>query len=238
MPNLTINSKFNGPPNSGNGGYCCGTFAATLGSSHETPIEVTLKSPPPLDEPLQAKPTATGIEIFHGEVPVAAVKTGQLKIDYPAPPTLEEAIEASKHYVGFGDHPFPSCFVCGPARHTGDGLCIYPGPTADRSQVAAPWQPYQELADDNGMVRPEYIWSALDCPSYFGTFIEHDRIVALLGRMTLQILSKNIPADQPYIVTAWPGEHDGRKRYGGSALFSLEGECLALSRGTWILLNQ
>lgn len=237
MPEVTINSKFNGPPNSGNGGYCCGTFAATLGSSHDTPIEVTLKSPPPLDQPLQAKPTDTGMEIFHGETPVAQVKPGQLNIKYPTSPSLEESIEASKNYSGFDEHSFPTCFVCGPARTPGDGLCIYPGPTADRSQVATPWQPYQQLADQSGMVRPEFIWAALDCPSYFGTFIDHDNATALLGRLTLQIFSSNIPADQPYIVTAWPLEHDGRKRYGGAALFSVQGECLALSHGTWILLK-
>jgi len=236
MTSLTINKKFNGPPTTGNGGYCCGTFAATLGNSHDTPIEVTLKSPPPLDQPLQSKPTDVGIEIWDNETPVAIVKPGQLDIEYPKPPTLEQSIEASKHYSGYDHHVFPTCFVCGTARSPSDGLCIYPGPTPDRSQVAGPWQPYPELADENGMVRPEFIWAALDCPSYFGTFINHDNAKALLGRMTLQILSSNIPADQPYIVTAWPGEHDGRKRYGGSALFSLDGECLALSHGTWILL--
>ena len=237
MSELIIDSKFNGPPNSGNGGYCCGIFAAALKASPGTPIEVTLKSPPPLDQPLQIKTTDTGIEILDGEISVGLAKPGQLNKQYPAPPTFAESQKASTHYTGFGEHPYPTCFVCGPDRNHGDGLCIYPGATADRSQVAAPWQPYPQLADNNAMVRPEFIWAALDCPSYFGTFINHENAYALLGRLTLQIFSPEIPADQPYIVTAWPLEHDGRKRYGGSALFSLQGECLALSHGTWILLK-
>ena len=36
------------------------------------------------------------------------------------------------------------------------------------------------------------------------------------------------------IVAAWPLGEDGRKLYAGTALFSTEGELLALARQTWI----
>jgi hypothetical protein len=45
---LLIAGRFNGPPNSGNGGYCCGLLANYLGGS----ATVRLSNPPPLDTPL------------------------------------------------------------------------------------------------------------------------------------------------------------------------------------------
>jgi len=44
---VTIDRRFRGPSDSGNGGYVCGVVAALVGG----PAEVTLRSPPPLDRP-------------------------------------------------------------------------------------------------------------------------------------------------------------------------------------------
>ena len=45
MPTLTIARRFNGPPESGNGGYVCGAFAFAAGID----LRVRLLAPPPLE---------------------------------------------------------------------------------------------------------------------------------------------------------------------------------------------
>jgi len=42
---MIVNSRFNGPPNSGNGGYVGGLMAKEIGGI----VQVTLHKPPPLD---------------------------------------------------------------------------------------------------------------------------------------------------------------------------------------------
>ena len=238
MTEIRIDSQFNGPPGSGNGGYCNGLFAAALELDPGEAAEVTLLSPPPLNQPLTTRAADNGVDIFCGEVAVARARPAQLDLTHPAPPSLSAATDASKSYSGFEQHPFPGCFVCGTARTAGDGLRIYPGPVADHSMVCAPWQPFAGLADERGMIRHEFVWSALDCPSYFGAFIEQPNLPALLGRQRLQIFQQELPVDLDYIVSAWPMGSEGRKRYGGSGLFDSAGKCLALAVGTWIVLQQ
>ena len=48
MTRIIIKSRFNGPPDSGNGGYVCGI----VGSAIEGPSIVTLRKPPPLEREL------------------------------------------------------------------------------------------------------------------------------------------------------------------------------------------
>ena len=45
---LTIARRFNGPPDSGNGGYSCGAFAVATRQD----LRVRLRAPPPLDVPM------------------------------------------------------------------------------------------------------------------------------------------------------------------------------------------
>jgi hypothetical protein len=49
MPSIAINRRFRGPPTSANGGYVCGLVANVIGGSGE----VTVRAPPPLDQPLE-----------------------------------------------------------------------------------------------------------------------------------------------------------------------------------------
>lgn len=47
---ITIADRFRGPPKSENGGYVAGLAASLLNT--DSPVEVTLRSPIPLDSPL------------------------------------------------------------------------------------------------------------------------------------------------------------------------------------------
>lgn len=237
MQTLTIAKKYNGPDDSGNGGYCAGLFAQALDHNSQQAIEVTLRHPPPLDKPLTIASAQQGIHCLDGDTLIAEIKHSELNIEIPSPISLSEAIEASKNYTGFVSHPFPHCYVCGPERAEHDGLRIFAGPSKQHAIAACPWQPFLALANDAGNIAVEHIWAALDCPSYFGATINTPQATAFLGRFKLQIYNHTIPTDQRYIICAWPNGIDGRKLFAGVGLFDLQGNCLAAANATWITLK-
>jgi len=215
---MIIPPRYNGPPNSANGGYACGLMSEALGGG----FEVTLLRPPPLGVDLDL----VGHELRQGDVLIAEARRSPpfALDDVPAPVSLEEAEEASRHYPGFQHHAYPTCFSCGPERD--DGLRIFPGPVVGREGlVAAPWTPEE--------VRPEIIWAALDCPS--GWAVDHfQREGVMLGRMAAGI--RELPTvGERHVVVGWPVGEEGRKRHAGSALYSPAGDVLALARSTWIV---
>ncbi len=101
-----------------------------------------------------------------GEVIVADARPVPLELDPPAPVALSDAQTASLR-SGFARHPFPMCFGCGPEREPGDGLRLFPGSVTGRNVIACPWRPNAALANENGLVRTEFVWAALDCPTAF-----------------------------------------------------------------------
>jgi hypothetical protein len=231
MP-VVIARRFHGPPDSGNGGYVCGLVAAAVADAGDG-AEVTLRSPPPLETPLELATTAGGAVLRAGDAVIAEARAAPLAIDVVAPVSLDDATAAAGNFPGFAWHPFPSCFVCGPARAEGDGLRIFPGPVADRGIAAAPWTPHASLGDA-GAVRPEHVWAALDCPSYFGMqAVSPARVTALLGRLAARI--HRLPrVGEPCVAAGWLLGRDGRKIHAATAIFTADGELLGASRATWI----
>ena len=113
---------------------------------------------------------------------------------------------------------------------------IFPGALHDQAhRVAATWIPDETVTGDDGLVRPEFLWAALDCPGYFAA--EDKAGLALLGRMSA-VLHRSVPAGEPLIVTGWPIESEGRKHSVGSALHDSHGELVAAAKATWITLNE
>ena len=214
---MIIPPRYNGPPDSANGGYACGLVSEALGGG----FEVTLRRPAPLGVDLDL----VGNELKQGEVVIAEARRAHIDVDdAPAPVSLEEAEQASKLYTGFLHHAYPTCYSCGPERE--DGLRIFPGPVEGREGVvAAPWTPAE--------VRPEIIWAALDCPSGWAVD-DFQREGVLLGRMATVI--RALPQlGVPHVVTGWRLGEEGRKLYAGSALHTAAGELLAAARSTWIV---
>jgi len=148
--------------------------------------------------------------------------------------SLAQAEQAAERYPLFQGHPFPTCFTCGPDRAAGDGLRIFPGPVSGSDLWAAPWTPDPSVADQDGLVVPEVVWAALDCPG--GLAVTGDS-VAVLGRMAAQVLARP-RAGTPYCLVAWrDGPPDGRKRPAGSALLDGQGRVLAVARAVWVTLS-
>jgi len=232
MTEVTISPRFNGPADSGNGGYCCGVLASFLDGASR----VRLHSPPPLDTPMrviQSQPDRA--ELLSGEILVGTAETCQFQLDTPPAPTLEQAERASGHFVWEHDHCYPSCFVCGPNRRNRGGLGLAPGSVDGAELVACSWQPADEFMDEKGIVLPEIVWSALDCPGFFGAVGDSPRPM-LLGELMAEIFVP-VPGKETLIVYGWPLGSEGRKHYGAVAIATRSGEVLASSRTTWILMN-
>ena len=226
---LTIAARFRGPPASGNGGYVCGAFAVAAG----TGLRVRLLSPPPLDTPLALKPDPQGgaWQLCDGERVVATgVAVDRLELETPNAPPYVQAVWASQHYVGFRQHEFPECFVCGPHRRRGDGLRIFPG-MLDSGIVAAPWLPAESLDGGDGKVEVEFHWAALDCPGYFA--ITPGRRMLLLGEMHAHV-DRRVHVGESCTVIGWKIGAEGRRHYAGTAIFDQDGELCARARATWV----
>lgn len=226
---VIIEQRFNGPPNSGNGGYVCGVLARYLDGT----AAVRLKVPPPLDTELRIGRVGDGAVLRDGETVVAEAQPGRVDLAAPSPPTYAEAEAAAEKYRGFEEHGFATCFVCGPERAPGDGLRIFVGDVSEKNIVASPWTPDVSLADDAGRIKSEFIWAALDCPGAF-TFPQVAGM-SVLGELAVAIEGA-VCAGEPHVVTAWFIGKEGRKRYAGSALYTADGKRLAIAKATWIAL--
>lgn len=233
---VTIERRFRGPEESGNGGYACGVLARFV---DPLAAEVTLRLPPPLDRPLEVEAVGDErMEMQDGDAVIAeAGSSGELDLDIPAPLGVEEAAAAREESPMRHEHPFPHCFVCGPDRGPGDGLRVTCGPTGDRQLVAAPWTVDGSLPAEDGAVVPEIVWSVLDCPGGISTMLMPDVGVSVLGRLAAH-LHAPIEAGTTCVAMGWPIDRDGRKLQAGSAIFGEGGELLAEARATWIELKR
>lgn len=236
MARLEIPSRFNGPPDAGQGGYCCGAIAELLGES----AVVELRAPAPLETPMTVVDSGDGLEVHDGPTLVArALPSPPAELVPPTTVTADEAVRAAERYRGLVQHAFPTCFVCGPDR--ADGLGVFPGPVEGPDVVAAPWTPPAWLAGDDGAVAPTFVWSVLDCPSAFGFTEWAERTgrtptVAVLARMRIR-QDAAVPVGEPLVVLGWGQSADGRKQHAGSAIQTADGEVLAVADTLWIELR-
>lgn len=234
MPQIFIPQRFNGPPDTGNGGYVAGLIAAELRKSGVNgPVEVSLRAPPPLETPLDLHFVEGACECRHADSVVVTAKPAGALPGIPAPPSFEIAAKGRDHFPPVEDHAFPGCFVCGPAR-TQDGLCIFTGRPHGFDGVTDVWTPDADYADEVGLVREEVLWAALDCPGAFAVGFRERPMV--LGRIKGQV-TRRPEAGTPLIVAAWHLYDDGRKHGAASALFTADGELLAQTEQLWIELK-
>lgn len=226
MATITIERRFCGPPDSGNGGFVSGALAAFV----DGVAEVRLLAPPPLDLPLEVRPLADATELHGPSGPVARAVATTLDIDPPSPRSFAQASEDAQFFVSPEQHLIPGCFTCGSTRKDGDGLRIFAGSASDGGLVSAPWIPHASLAPASGRVPDAVVWAALDCPGYFA---HPGNRPALLGTMAAEVREPVLVGRRYVVVGAALGE-DGRKRHSSTALFDEDGRVCAISRQVWI----
>jgi hypothetical protein len=228
---VTIPARFNGPLESGNGGYSAGALASFLGGA----VEVTLRRPVPLDTALRVSREGDDkVLAFDGEDLVAEARpVPDFELDVPAPVGVEAARAATAGYRGKVDGPFSDCFVCSRTRE--DTMGVHAGPVEGRDLVATPWTPPRWADDGSGAVRPEIVWAVLDCPAYFAAYMHHPEPLppGVLARFTAR-LDAPVPVGEEHVVISWPLEADGRKHHAGVAIVSAGGEVLARAQALLI----
>ncbi len=148
-------------------------------------------------------------------------------------PSFEAAKDASEHPRPFGAGEQSVCFVCGRNRAEGEGLRIFCGQLDDGETAATVWTPHETFGGEDGPVRPEILWSALDCPGGF-SLPDVDR--ALLGEMNAEILERP-PVGEPLIIQAWRTGGKGRKHFAGTALYRPDGTLLAHADTVWFAVD-
>ena len=226
----------------GNGGYFCGLVALAAGPGARA-VEIKRATGVPLDRPLTVRIVADGAEVHDDEGLIARTSAAEIAVAVPAPPALEVARRVSGRFLerlesGEIRHTFPECFVCGHQRVPGDGLRVFTGALdgglsdVPGARVAA-WRPDPAFLDEAGRLRPEFVWSALDCPGGWAL-----REPANTGTLQVEILGP-VDGRQELIVMGWPmpgasARPGSRRRYAGTAIFDARGRLLARGAAIWV----
>lgn len=219
---MIIPKRFNGPPGTGNGGYTSGLVAGCLDA--DGAVAVMLRVPPPLDTELTVAPSDGGIAVRHGDTLVATAQPAQVTETVPSV-SYDDAVAVSRDYPGFTQHPFPTCYSCGPERS--DGLRLFPGRLPDGRTAAPLTIPHD--------VTYATIWAALDCPGGWAIAMEARPYV--MGRMAARVDAMPEPGTTCVVTGALLGE-DGRKAHVATTLWSADGaQAYATARATWIALR-
>ncbi len=235
MPALSISRRYNGPPASGNGGWVGGLLAERLGAAS---AQVTLRTPPPLDVPLQVRAHGGGIALHDGDTLLAEAIAHDFDLEVPPAPSLESAAAAGalgriRAFARTGN-PYRHCFGCGIERD--DGLRIVPSPVGDDGDVVATdWTPAAEFARIDGLLPAPVVWAALDCPA--GVAWTHrlpDAPPMMTGRIAVRI-DAPIRAGRRYVAMGWPISQEGRKLHAGTAIVGADGTVHARSLQLWLL---
>ena len=228
---IIIDGQFNGPPESGNGGYVAGLVADLISEGPDT-FEIALKAPPPMDTPLTAQTGENGaLQLMDGET---LLVEGRLKDDWSldlpefAPPGPERATRGSNE-LGFDN-----CFVCGSNRTQGDGLCLFSAKKEDPSnQWSAPLIVDPAFCDEKGFFRRRFVVCALDCPGYAAV---GEGELAVLARFVFSVTG-TLKAGDEARVHAWPISVSGRKRIAGTAIIAPSGDVIARAEALWITIK-
>ena len=224
MSSLIVERRYNGPPGSGNGGWTCGLVASLVDSPQGT--VVTLRVPPPLETPLAGRPLGEGIGVYAPDGTLVA-EVAPAPLDEPPvePVAWDVALGLVSTYPGFVDHPFPTCFVCGPQRAPGDGLRLFSGRLPD-GRTATAWTVPEDVS-------APLVWACLDCPGGWSAAFEGRPFV--LGRLAARIDALPGPGERCVVMGETIGL-DGRKAYVRSTLYGADGRLLANARATWLTI--
>lgn len=227
---ITIEAPYYGFEGIGHGGYTAGRLAEHLDGQ----VEVKFVAPPPMEVPLDIEDRDGVLTLLADEQVIAEARPANLNIDIPTFPSLADARLSTEAYRNIARHPSPMCMTCGPERQFGEGLRVFAGHIPGAPVAAALWEPHPNFADAEGFVKKEFVWAALDCPTYWGiraATADPGRIVT--ARLTAHLIHP-VSQDERAVVTGWPIAERGRLLRGGAAIVSAEGEPLAIAEATWI----
>jgi hypothetical protein len=224
---VVLERRYNGPPETANGGYACGVVARHV----DGPALVSLRRPVPLGTPLELERHDDGHVTLHDGETLIAEADPALPLDDVVPPyrpTVEEAREAAARRPAAWPAAFDACWVCSPRA---DGLGVLFGPLPARPDMTG--AVLQAGAGDT--LAPEIAWAALDCPSYTPA-LWASATPSLLASMRAELLEP-VPAGEPLAVVGWTLGTEGRKHRSATAILAPDGRVLARAEALWIRLR-
>jgi hypothetical protein len=233
---VIIDSRYNGPKTSGNGGWVAGSLARLLGTGS---VSVTLRAPAPLAVPMFVRWQGDGsATLDHDGALIAEATVAPLQLDVPKAPDPKEAgaagVLAQKVSAQLGaDWPYAHCFSCGFARS--DGLGIVPGPVGRDGMVATTWTPPSPMADASGQLAVEATWAALDCSAGIAWTHRLGVGTAMVTARITAVIDQPLQVGRQYTVIGWPITQEGRKLHAGTAIFDAAGNVRARSRQLWLM---
>src|SRR5262249_10669625 len=98
------------------------------------------------------------------------------------------------------------------------------------------------LAAADGFVAPEFVWSALDCPTGYVCVFDRETggrssTPTLLGTLSARIDGRPRPGER-CVVTSWQTGREGRRLLAEAALFGEDDNLLAVGRAIWITVDR
>lgn len=221
---IEVPGRYQGPPDTANGGYVAGLLGTPFGRSATVRLEAAV----PLDTPLRLEVGDDETSLWQDDRRLAVGHPD----DGPPAPIDPVPAEVAERTVGptAERHAFPGCFVCGPSAV--DGLHICAGPVPRGEGIATTWT--VDLASA-GLDPDRLAWAALDCPS--GMAAMRDGVAAVLGTMSARLARPLVDGERLVVV----GRHlstEGRKRLAATALYDADGAAVAWSSTVWIALQR
>lgn len=230
---ITIPDHVHGYPDMAFGGYVAGVLARRSGA--ET-VRVDFRRAVLVNTPI-ALPPRDGDRVTltspDGNLLAEAIPS-TLALTPPPAPSWSEAKRATETALSSPARQVTACYGCGVECPPGRGLRLFPWSLPDRQIMAAAWTPDQGLADEDGELSPENVWSTLDCPGGIAAWVYQGMGLGAVTAALTATQLQPVLAGAEYISYAWPLHEDGRKRTVGVALATRGGELCALAEALWI----
>ncbi|MER7465050.1 hotdog fold domain-containing protein [Streptomyces sp. NPDC097981] len=229
---ITVPARLCGYPGVAFGGYVAGVMAARAATQT---VRVDFRRPVPTDTPVRLVQAADGgVELTDGELLLAAASPAEPAVEAPGPPSWEQASGAADAYRVAPPDGMVDCFGCGLHRTPDTGLRLHCGRVPGSSLVAAAWTPGPALGDADGLLPPELVWGALDCPgNAAGRLLDDRRAGAVTAALTARLL-RPVPVGAGLVSYAWLLGTEGRKYRVGTALATADGDLCAVGEALWV----
>lgn len=216
--NVVIDRVFQGPDGIANGGYLAGRFGGP------GPTRVVLRGPVPVERPVEAVRTDLGLTLVDGATTL--MSASRCELTDPVERTMSSFdVDRLPGPADLDAHPFPSCFVCGPANAAGLRIVFKRTSGGVAANFTLPrtgsGQPAAHVS----------VAGALDCSSGWASYAPGE--AGVLGTFDFAVLGSPTPGELLTVV-AERGERDGRKRFARSSVFDSTGGLVGSASATWI----
>ncbi len=237
MTTIRIDSRFQGPSGSGQGGWTAAQLAAATG----WPATVAIKAPIPIGVDLDVVAADEVLRLLDstGGDPRLILEATRWQPEFAAtaPVSIAAAAAARGRFPAPGDlHPVPHCFSCGLQPGS---MQVHAGPLED-GRFATDWWVPDWATDGGGAVDEGVLWAALDCTAAWFACYDGGRRTAYTVQLAVEVTEPLKPG-AAYALVAWSGDWalgwNGRKRGASSAAFAADGTCVARSRSLWIAVD-